>query len=94
MEEPEEAGAGARSPSPEYGDTMEAKALMKEAEETGARARSSIPEYMALGSPSLSLRRTTSPRRLIRVYMLYRYTIEGGGARRVPARRQGFGSKK
>ena len=94
MEEPEEAGAGARSPSPEYGDTMEAKALMKEAEETGARARSSIPEYMALGSPSLSLRRTTSPRRLIRVYMLYRYTIEGGGARRVPAWRQGFGSKK
>ena len=47
MEEPEEAGAGARSPSPEYRDLTEADILMKEAEEAGAAARSPSTEYKA-----------------------------------------------
>ena len=47
MEEPEEAGAGARSPSPEYGDPMEAEVLTVEAEEAGAGARSPSLEYIA-----------------------------------------------
>ena len=47
MEEPEEAGAGARSPSPEYGDPMEAEVLTVEAEEAGAGARSPSLEYVA-----------------------------------------------
>ena len=44
MEEPEEAGAGVRSPSLEYRDLTEAEILMKEAEEAGAAARSPSTE--------------------------------------------------
>ena len=36
MEEPEEAGANARSPSPEYYDPVEAEVLMEEAGEAEA----------------------------------------------------------
>ena len=44
MEEPEEAGANAKSPSPEYGDPVKAAALMEVAKEAGAAARSPNPE--------------------------------------------------
>ena len=54
MEEPEEPGAGARSPSPEYGDPMEAEVLTVEAEEAGAGARSPSLEYIAPESQSPS----------------------------------------
>ena len=42
MEEPEKAGAGAMSASPEYGDPMEAEALMEEAKEAGAGAQKEV----------------------------------------------------
>ena len=54
MEEPEEAGTEARSPSPEYSDPMESEVLMEEAKEARAGARSPSPEYLAQGSRSPS----------------------------------------
>ena len=81
MEEPEEAGSGARSPSPEYGGPMEAEALMEDTDpkrpepEPEAPARSMWPR--GSGAHARSTRRTTSPRRSIRAYMLYRYPRGG-----------------
>ena len=56
MEEPEEAGAGARIPSQEYKDLLEVEALMEELEEAESGAQSPILEYVAPGFRSLSPR--------------------------------------
>ena len=71
MEEPEEAGANARSPRPEYNDSVEAQVLMEEADEAGVSARARRPEYRAPGLRSPS----QEPRARSQVHKSY-YTAE------------------
>ena len=47
MEEPEEAGANARGPSPEYDDPVEAEVLIEEAGEAEAATRARSPDNRA-----------------------------------------------